>query len=120
MFGLFRTDHPTNAWDIQTHTKFYYFKHLDVPHQYTRPIKQTIDRAFASAYKAVTEKVVREVESRPFLDKTWIKVMAIVGAGAFFPVLNMTGILPYVAGYLLPPLAILLVVYQFCSSRSGR
>lgn len=118
MFGLFRTDHPTKAWDLQTHTKFYYFKHLDVPHQYTRPVKAAIDSGFRSAYQAATSKVKRSVESRSYLDRTWIKVLAVIGAGAFFPVLNLTGILPLVAGYLLPPLLVLLVVYQFCAARS--
>lgn len=113
MFGLFRTDHPTKAWDLQTHTKFYYIKHMDVPHKYTMPVHCLIEVSI----QHVARQIARSIESKPFLDKTWIKVLAIISAGAFLPALNMTGLLPYVAGYLLPPLAVLLVIYQFCSSR---
>lgn len=120
MFGMFRTDHPSKAWDLETHTKFYFFNNLDVPHQYTMPVKRFLDNSARSIYQATAQKVADSVESKPLLDKTWIKVLAIIGAGAFFPVLNMTGLLPIIAGYLLPPLAVLLVVYQFCAARQPR
>lgn len=117
MFGLFRMGTPTNTWDLETHTKFYFIKHLDVPHQYTRPVKHLIEWSASSLYHAATQRVVREVESRPYLDKTWIKVLAILAAGSFFPVMSVTGLLEMVVPYLLPPLAVFLVVYQFCAAR---
>lgn len=113
MFGFYTPRTSSNAWDLETHTKFYFFKHLDVPHQYARPIKHLIE----DSYHAATQRVVREVETKPYLDKTWIKVTAILAAGSFFPVMNVTGLLPMVVPYLLPPLAVLLVAYQFCAKR---
>lgn len=117
MFGLFRMGTPTKTWDLETHTKFYFIKHLDVPHQYTMPIKNLIERSASNLYRAATQRVAREVESRPYLDKTWIKVLAILAAGSFFPVMSATGLLSLVVPYVLPPLAALLVVYQFCAKR---
>lgn len=117
MFGLFRMGTPANTWDLETHTKFYFIKHLDVPHQYTMPIKNLIECLTSNLYRAATQRVAREVESRPYLDKTWIKVLAILAAGSFFPVMSATGLLTAVVPYVLPPLAALLVVYQFCAKR---